>query len=220
MVGCRHNAKNTLVKNYLYLAEKWGAEVEAEAEVRDIVPLAAGQPDGARYEVVYRSASALLFKGERRVRTRNVIAAAGALGTLRLLFRCRDVTRSLPDISPRLGELVRTNNESLLGVIARDDKADYSQGIAITSILHADPITTIEPVRYSAGSSVMRFSPARSSTAGAACPGWCGRWRNSSRGPRTLPAPISGRGGRSGPQSSWSCRPRIPSSASGSGGAS
>ncbi len=157
MVGCRYNAKNTLVKNYLYLAEKWGAEVEAEAEVRDIVPLPAGQHDGARYEVVYRSASALLFKGQRRIRTRNVIVSAGALGTLRLLFRCRDVTGSLPRISPRLGDLVRTNNESLLGVIARDDTADYSQGIAITSIVHADAITTIEPVRYSPGSSMMRL---------------------------------------------------------------
>ncbi len=157
MVGCRYNAKNTLVKNYLYLAEKWGAEVEAEAEVRDILPLPAGQPDGARYEVVYRSASALLFKGERRIRTRNVIVSAGALGTLRLLFRCRDVTGSLPRLSPRLGDLVRTNNESLLGVIARDDTSDYSQGIAITSIVHADPITTIEPVRYSPGSSMMRL---------------------------------------------------------------
>lgn len=157
MVGCRYNAKNTLVKNYLYLAEKWGAEVEADAEVRDIVPLPAGQPDGARYEVVYRSTSALLFKREQRVRTRSVIAAAGALGTLRLLFRCRDVTGSLPNISRRLGDLVRTNNESLLGVIARDDSADYSQGIAITSIVHADPITTIEPVRYSAGSSMMQL---------------------------------------------------------------
>jgi len=157
MVGCRYNAKNTLVKNYLYLAEKWGAEVEAEAEVRDIIPLPDGQPDGARYEVVYRSSSAILFRNERRIRTRNVIAAAGALGTMRLLFRCRDVTGSLPHLSPRLGDLVRTNNESLLGVIARDDKADYSQGIAITSIVHADPITTIEPVRYSPGSSMMRL---------------------------------------------------------------
>lgn len=157
MVGCRYNAKNTLVKNYLYLAEKWGATVEAEVEVRDVVPLPEGQPDGARYEVVYRSATALLFRGERRLRARNVVVAAGALGTLRLLFRCRDVTRSLPRLSPRLGDLVRTNNESLLGVIARDDKADYSQGIAITSIVHADPVTTIEPVRYSPGSSMMRL---------------------------------------------------------------
>jgi len=157
MVGCRYNAKNTLVKNYLYLAEKWGAEVEAEAEVRDIIPLPDGQPDGARYEVVYRSSSALLFRNERRIRTRNVVAAAGALGTMRLLFRCRDVTGSLPRLSPRLGDMVRTNNESLLGVIARDDTADYSQGIAITSIVRADPITTIEPVRYSPGSSMMRL---------------------------------------------------------------
>jgi cholesterol oxidase len=157
MVGCRYNAKNTLVKNYLYLAEKWGAEVEAEAEVRDIVPLPEGQSDGARYEVVSRSPSALLARTERRVRARHVIVAAGALGTMRLLFRCRDVTGSLPRLSPRLGDMVRTNNESLLGVIARDDKADYSQGIAITSIVHADAITTIEPVRYSPGSSMMRL---------------------------------------------------------------
>jgi cholesterol oxidase len=76
---------------------------------------------------------------------------------MRLLFRCRDVTGSLPRLSPRLGDVVRTNNESLLGVIARDDRADYSQGIAITSIVHADAITTIEPVRYSPGSSMMRL---------------------------------------------------------------
>lgn len=157
MVGCRYNAKNTLVKNYLYLAEKWGAEVEAESEVRDIIPLPGSQADGARYEVVYRSSSALLFKGERRIRTRHVIVAAGALGTLRLFFRCRDVTGSLPRLSPRLGDMVRTNNESLLGVIARDDTADYSQGIAITSIMRADANTSIEPVRYSAGSSMMRL---------------------------------------------------------------
>jgi cholesterol oxidase len=86
-----------------------------------------------------------------------VIVAAGALGTLDLLFRCRDVTGSLGRLSPRLGDLVRTNNESLLGVTSRNGATDYSQGIAITSIAYADPITTIEPVRYPAGSSLMRF---------------------------------------------------------------
>src|SRR5258706_6949244 len=96
MVGCRHNAKNTLVKNYLYFAEKGGAEVRAEAEVRDIRPLPAGQPDGARYEIEYRRSTAWLPGTGRRVRARRVVVAAGALGTLRLLFRCRDVTRSLP----------------------------------------------------------------------------------------------------------------------------
>lgn len=157
MVGCRHNAKNTLVKNYLYFAEKWGAKVWAECEVRDIQPLPPGQADGARYEVVYRSSTAWAFKPERRVRARNVVFSAGALGTLRLLFRCRDITGSLSDLSPCLGEMVRTNSEALLGVAARDLKTDYSQGLAITSIFYADPVTTIEPVRYPAGSSLMRF---------------------------------------------------------------
>jgi cholesterol oxidase len=157
MVGCRHNAKNTLVKNYLYLAEKYGARILPEAEVRDILPLAAGAADGARYEVAYRRATGFLIKGQQRLRARNVIVAAGALGTLGLLFRCRDVTGSLRQLSPRLGDLVRTNNESLLGVTSRDGTTDYSEGIAITSIVYADPVTTIEPVRYPAGSSLMRL---------------------------------------------------------------
>jgi cholesterol oxidase len=157
MVGCRHNAKNTLVKNYLYFAEKWGAEVRPEAEVRDIQPLPPGQPDGARCEVVYRRSTTWLPSGPRRVRARNVVLAAGALGTLRLLFRCRDVTRSLPQVSARLGELVRTNNESLLGVSARRVGVDYSKGVAITSIFSADEVTAVEPVRYPSGSDLMRF---------------------------------------------------------------
>ena len=109
MVGCRHNAKNTLPKNYLYFAERGGAEVRAESEVRDIRPLSAGEPDGARYLVVYRSATAILPGAETQLRSRNVIVAAGALGTLRLLFRCRDITRSLTGLSPRLGDSVRTS---------------------------------------------------------------------------------------------------------------
>jgi cholesterol oxidase len=157
MVGCRFNAKNSLVKNYLYFAEKWGAEIRAECEVRDVRPLPAGQPDGARYEIIYRSSTAWLLKPTRRVRARNVVAAAGALGTMRLLFRCRDITGSLPKISHCLGELVRTNSEALLGVVSRDRNTNYSEGIAITSFFMADEVTAIEPVRYPAGSSLMRF---------------------------------------------------------------
>jgi len=74
-----------------------------------------------------------------------------------LLFRCREVTGSLKKLSPRLGDMVRTNSEALLGSCARDKKVDYSKGIAITSIIYADEITAIEPVRYPAGSSLMRF---------------------------------------------------------------
>jgi cholesterol oxidase len=157
MVGCRHNAKNTLVKNYLYFAEKWGADVLAECEVRDVRPLPDSQPDGARYEIVYRSSTAWMFKPQRKVRARNVVFSAGSLGTQRLLFRCRDITRSLSRISPHLGSMVRTNSEALLGSSARDKKINYSEGIAITSLVYVDPVTTVEPVRYPAGSSLMRF---------------------------------------------------------------
>jgi cholesterol oxidase len=157
MVGCRYNAKNTLVKNYLYFAEKWGAQIHPEAEVTDIRPLPADQPDGARYQVIYRRSTAWLFKPERRVRARNVVLSAGALGTLKLLFRCRDLTRSLPNLSLHLGEMVRTNSEALLGAINRDGKINYSEGIAISSIFNADEVTRVEPVRYPDGSSLMRF---------------------------------------------------------------
>ena len=157
MVGCRHNAKNTLVKNYLYFAEQGGADVRAEADVRGIRPLPGGRPDGARYEVVYRRSTAWLPGRPRRILARNVVLAAGALGTLGLLFRCRDVIRSLPAVSARLGEQVRTNNESLLGVSARRPAVDYSKGVAITSIFSADAVTAIEPVRYPSGSDFMRF---------------------------------------------------------------
>ncbi len=157
MVGCRHNAKNTLVKNYLYLAEKWGAAVQPEADVRDIRPLPQGEPDGARYEIEYRSSTAWLYKPAHTIRARNVIVSAGALGTLRLLLRCRDVTGSLPALSSRLGDMVRTNSEAILGSTNRSLDTDYSRGIAITSIFHADPVTTIEPVRYPARSDFMRL---------------------------------------------------------------
>jgi len=157
MVGCRYNAKNTLDKNYLYLAEKWGAEIWPECEVRDIHSLSPCQADDARYEIIYRSSTALLFKHEQQVRARNVICAAGSLGTQRLLFRCRDITHSLPKISNRLGSFVRTNSEGFVGSYGQDDQTDYSKGISITSIFHADPVTAIEPVRYPAGSSLMRF---------------------------------------------------------------
>jgi cholesterol oxidase len=157
MVGCRHNAKNTLVKNYLHFAEKWGARLEAEAEVHDIRPLPGPQPDGARYEVIYGRSTAWFSRTERRVRARSIVVAAGVLGTLSLLLRCRDLTRSLPRLSRRLGDMVRTNSEALLGVISRNSEVDYSQGVAITSFFHADEVTRIEPVRYPDGSSLMRF---------------------------------------------------------------
>jgi cholesterol oxidase len=157
MVGCRNNAKNTLGKNYLYFAEKGGAEIRPQVEVTDIRPLPPEQPDGARYEVVYRSSTTWVFKRARHVRARNVVVSAGVLGSLSLLLKCRNVARSLPALSPRLGDRVRTNNEALEGSVARDKAKDYSKGVAITSVFRADEFTCIEPVRYPDGSSFMRI---------------------------------------------------------------
>jgi cholesterol oxidase len=102
MVGCRHNAKNTLPKNYLYFAEKNGARILPESEVIDVRPLQ-DAPDGARYEVVFRRSTAWLpFGQKRRVRARNVIFAAGVLGTLRLLLTLRD-SAQIPACASRPG---------------------------------------------------------------------------------------------------------------------
>ncbi|MEW6092790.1 MAG: GMC family oxidoreductase [Chloroflexota bacterium] len=159
MVGCRYNAKNTLVKNYLYFAEKKGAEIIAEAKVIDIRPLTVDDGPSTvndpRYEIIYRRSTSPLTR-HSSVLARNVIVSAGTLGTLELLFRCREVTRSLSRLSPRLGDLVRSNSENLQGAVSRDKDTDYSKGIAISSIIRADEDTYIEPVRFSDGSSFIR----------------------------------------------------------------
>ncbi len=160
MVGCRHNAKNTLPKNYLYFAEKNGAKVLAEQSVLEIRPVAQSNSDGARYELEYRRSTGLVFQPRHTVRARSVIVAAGVLGTLKLLLHSRDQSRTLPQLSSRLGDRVRTNSEALLGSVSHDKKANYSQGIAITSIFNADPTTRIEPVRYPEGSDLMRLMAA------------------------------------------------------------
>ncbi len=157
MVGCRHNAKNTLDKNYLYLAERLGAQVQPETEARDIRPLSVIEPQGARYEVLARRSTSWVGMRTQRIRASNVIVAAGTIGSLSLLFRCRDLSHSLTKLSQRLGERVRTNGESLLGVVSRQRNEDFSTGVAITSIFRPDEVTSVEPVRYPAGSSLMRL---------------------------------------------------------------
>ena len=155
MTGCRHNAKNTLVKNYLYLAEQKGARVHPLTTVERVRPLDGG---GYAVDVRFTKASVLRRKTSRKVRrtltAEQVVFSASALGTQRLLFRMRDEGH-LPKLSQRLGHLSRTNSESILGAIAPDTKVDYSQGIAITSSFHPDEDTHIEPVRYGKGSNVM-----------------------------------------------------------------
>jgi len=160
MVGCQHNAKNILTKNYLYFAEKWGAEIVPEIKVSDIRPLPDEQADKACYELEFRSSTAWFGRPAQTVRARKVIVAAGSLGTLELLLRCRDESKSLPKISPTLGDQVRTNSENILGVTTRDRHIDHSEGIAITSIFQADDVTRVEPVRYTDGSSFIRVMTA------------------------------------------------------------
>ena len=163
MVGCRHNAKNTLPKNYLYFAEKYGAKVQAEVEVIDVrpltpTPLPEGERQGVRerYEVTFRNSTKLIQRPQT-VYAKNVIFSAGVMGTMKLLLNLRDVKKSLPKLSAKLGTMVRTNSEGLLGSVARKSDINYSEGVAISSIYNHDEITRIEPVRYPDGSSLMRY---------------------------------------------------------------
>lgn len=149
MVGCRYNAKNTLDRNYLYLAERGGAAIHPEREAVDVVPLADG-----RYEVVTERPGAWLRKRRELFRAEQVVFGAGVLGTLKLLFALKRAGR-LPRLSDRLGHGVRTNSEAILGATARGTKVDYSTGIAIGSSIHPDERTHIEPVRYPKGSNAM-----------------------------------------------------------------
>jgi cholesterol oxidase len=147
MVGCPHGAKNTLVKNYLWLAEHRGVEVQAERTVTDIRPL--GAADGSDgYAVTSERSGLLRGRQKRTLEARGVIVAAGPLGTNKLLQRCR-LGGSLPRISPRLGELVRTNSESILAVrVPPEYPEDLTRRVAITSSIYPDPHTHIETVTY------------------------------------------------------------------------
>ena len=154
MMGCRYNAKNTLDKNYLYLAEKHGARVFPETRVVDVVPLN-GNPDGSDgYEVRTVRSTAWISQEPRRFTCRGVVFAASALGTMDLLFRLKE-RGSLPAISNCLGSRVRTNAESLIGVRVPASREDLSQGIAIGSGIYIDEHTHIEATRYPAGSDAM-----------------------------------------------------------------
>lgn len=144
MIGCRVGAKNTLDKNYLYFAERNGAQVFAETKVVDIRPL--GSEDGSGgYEVVTEGTFDRLFKKRRRFTAKNLVLSGGVLGTVELLSACKD-RGSLPRLSDQLGSFVRTNSESIQGVVV--DDRDVSKGIAITSGGMTKEGTHIEIFRY------------------------------------------------------------------------
>jgi cholesterol oxidase len=157
MMGCRHNAKNTLVKNYLWFAEKLGVKIEPQRTVVDVRPIRAksGRRDGsAGYEITSVRSGAWFFKRRRTERARGVVIASGTYGTNKLLMRCK-LNGSLSRISHRLGELVRTNSEAILAVTGRNDNVDYSTSVAISSSFFPDQDTHIENVTYGHGGSLM-----------------------------------------------------------------
>jgi cholesterol oxidase len=153
MTGCRFGAKNTLDKNYLYLAEKRGLTLHADTEVTWVRPL----PEGG-YEVEALEGTSRFFRRKRRFTARHVVFSGGVLGTVDLLLKLKADPDGLPRLSERLGDAVRTNSEALIGIVAGDSKRDkdLSTGIAIGSILHTDEHSHLEPVRYGAGSDFFR----------------------------------------------------------------
>lgn len=168
MTGCRHNAKNTLVKNYLYLAEQLGATVHPLTTVTRVRPLPGG---GYRVDVRWTKAKLSRRSAVRSYTAEQVVFSAAALGTQKLLHRLK-ATGDLPGVSDRLGVLTRTNSESILGALAPDLSTDYSKGVAITSSWHPDPVTHIEPVRYGKGSNAMALMQTVLTDGGGPGPRW------------------------------------------------
>ncbi|WTG30830.1 GMC family oxidoreductase [Streptomyces decoyicus] len=158
MTGCRHGAKNTLNENYLYLAERAGAVIHP---MTSVVALTEDSRGGFAVSTLPTDNKK---KGQGRTFTaRRVIIAAGTYGTQSLLHRMKDSGR-LPYLSGRLGSLTRTNSEALVGAQTDNrryrkrhgvQKADFTKGVAITSSIHPDENTHIEPVRYGKGSNAM-----------------------------------------------------------------
>lgn len=152
MTGCRWNAKNTLPKNYLHLAEQAGARIYPMTTVVGIDPL----PDGG-YRIETRATGTVGNRITRWYTAQDIILAAGTYNTQKLLHRMKDEGR-LASLSPMLGRLSRTNSESILGAVASTVSTsgeDFTQGVAITSSWYPDEDTHVEPVRYGKGSNSM-----------------------------------------------------------------
>ena len=153
MTGCRHGAKNTLVKNYLGLAERAGARILDRTTVSGLRE----RGDGT-WEVTVERTGAWTRRGKRpgTMTAAHVVVAAGTWGTQHLLHYAKD-DGSLPRLSGALGGLTRTNSESILGAMGDEyiPERDFSEGVAITSSFHPRPDTHIEPVRYGKGSNAI-----------------------------------------------------------------
>ena len=147
MTGCNHGAKNTLDKNYLFFAQKAGAEIMSDTFVTNIIP----QEEG--YEVEFRRTGAYFGK-KQKLRARGVVLSGGVLGTVPLLLKMKD--GSMPLISDMAGKDIRSNNESLIFVTSPEKNLDMSKGIAIGAIWNTDSNSHLETVRYGSGSGFWR----------------------------------------------------------------
>ncbi|ATH08091.1 hypothetical protein BIY24_09050 [Halobacteriovorax marinus] len=151
MIGCRVGAKNTLVKNYLYFARKWGCRVFAQTKVTRIIKV------DDSYKIETSRPGSYIFKRRRSFKAKNIILSAGVMGTMDLLLKNKEVYRTLPDISHTLGFNIRTNGESLVGASSFNSKYDLSKGLAIGAQINPDEFTKIEGVRYPRGSDFMKL---------------------------------------------------------------
>ncbi|MCK9893208.1 FAD-dependent oxidoreductase [Frankia sp. AgB32] len=166
MTGCRRGAKNTLDRNYLWLAERAGARILPDTTVTALRP----RPDGG-YEVDVARTPGLGRRDRRTLTAGQVVLAAGTLGTQRLLLAARQ-RGDLPALSPRLGELTRTNSESILGATRYRPDRRVSRGVAITSSFYPNSHTHVEPVRYGRGSNLMALVSAPMTDGGGRSPRW------------------------------------------------
>jgi len=156
MTGCPNNAKNSLDKNYLYLAQKKGAEILAEKKVTSVKPV--DSPDGTDgYYVSFKNSTPLFKKNYITVKAKGVIFSGGVFGTVRLLLEMKK-TKFLANLPEAIGDHIRTNNESLIFVVSRKKDVDFSKGIAIGSIFPPNKDGHLEAVRYGEGSGFWRVS--------------------------------------------------------------
>lgn len=151
MVGCRYGAKNTLVKNYLALAERRGVRIEPLRTVTEVRE----HPDGG-YLVTSERSGAWVRRQRRTLRAEQVVFSAGTWGTQQLLHRMK-ASGALPRISDTVGRLTRTNSEALDGAVAERVPTDakLAEGVAITTSFYVDDRTHVESVRYGPGSNLM-----------------------------------------------------------------
>ena len=148
MVGCKQGGKNSLDRNYLFLAERLGVKIYPQTEAITIIH------DNGAYQIITRKSTGVNRSQTATFISKGVVLAAGALGTTTLLLRCKH-KGTLPNLSSQVGKNVRTNSEVLVGAISKNKKSDYSKGISITSSLFVNDHTHIEPVRYPRGSDIM-----------------------------------------------------------------